>query len=203
MEYPRWLRIVVWPETVGDMSEPTIPEAPGSEFRSAFVHMRLMGYPEDRFPTWFTEKISEEERQTAERTTQAPMEAPINDQPQWVVHFGPDQLSQPHWYYGTAANYAGSRAQALASHAQMYLRSNIPLREDIQNARHRRFPAPPSPEACPLSHFNSHSCSVMENEDLLEPVLAQMALQRSRVMEWVAENSARRTWSTDDEGETS
>ncbi|KIO19116.1 hypothetical protein M407DRAFT_31238 [Tulasnella calospora MUT 4182] len=133
-EYPRWFRVIVWPETAADARDPAIPEAPAEEFRDAFARMRKMGYSADRFPAWFMEKVQEEDRPSAE-VMQAPVEAPVRSQSDWVAHFGPAYLTQPHWRYGTAAEHAASVARAFATRARSYPQFHDPLRENITDPR--------------------------------------------------------------------
>lgn len=129
MSYPRWFRVILWPETAGDMTDPAIPEAPTVEFRDAFVRMRKMGYPEERFPGWFMEKITEEDRHRV-GVLQAPAEAPVTGQSDWVARFGPAYLTQPHLLYSTAAEHAAKLARAFTTRAQRPLRFAALLRRN-------------------------------------------------------------------------
>lgn len=187
MDYPRWLRIIIWPETAEDMSEPMVPEASEAEFRHAFIRMREMGYAEDRFPSWFIEKIRDEDRQLARQSTKAPEEALTSTQSEWVIHFGPEQLTSTHWRWGSAADYAVSSARSLAARSQLSLKWGHPLRKEIENARLRQYPA---------------SSSVIPSLNTLATA-SQSEAGRTRVMTWLAANEIRSSRSSDNQDGTS
>ncbi|KAG8928511.1 hypothetical protein FRC01_005832 [Tulasnella sp. 417] len=193
MDYPRWLRIIIWPETAGDMSEPTVPEASETEFRNAFIRMREMGYPEDRFPPWFTEKILDEDYELARQITQAPVQAPTSIQSEWVIHFGPDQLSHNHWVWGSAADYAASSARALAARAQLSLRWGHPLREKIKDPGLRHYPAS-------VSHMSSTNAPAGLGDIVSTGgSTSHGEIGQSQVITWLAENGVRSGESLDNQ----
>ncbi|KAG9043128.1 hypothetical protein FS837_009969 [Tulasnella sp. UAMH 9824] len=159
-DYPRWLRIIIWPETAGDMSEPTVPEASEAEFRHAFLRMREMGYPEDQFPPWFIEKIPNEDQQLARQITHEPREALT--------------------VWGSAADYATSSAQASAAQSQLALQWGHPICEEIKSPRLRRYPASLSQESSPNTPTalgNLLATNILQPED-----------GRARVTTWLADS---------------
>ncbi|KIO19633.1 hypothetical protein M407DRAFT_30704 [Tulasnella calospora MUT 4182] len=172
-DYPRWLRIIVWPETASDTSEPTVPEASEAEFRNAFVRMREMEYPEDRFPSWFIEKIPDEDLQLARQVPQAPAEAPTSIQSEWEIHFGPEQLSP--------------------ARAQLSLRWGHPLRNEIESLRLRYYPASPSQ----LPSLDAPTAQV--DTSITEAQSSQSEVCRSRVITWLAETRVRSHGSLDNQ----
>lgn len=121
LEYPRWFRLLVCPETKDDLTEPKITEALSEEFRQTFRLMRMKGFPETRFPAWFMEKIRQEDREQADRDTQAPTQAPRPDQSDVSNNFGPEDLSTKTWKSPTIQSQATHTARALQSRMQLTL----------------------------------------------------------------------------------
>ncbi|KAG8903787.1 hypothetical protein FRC01_008994 [Tulasnella sp. 417] len=142
MEYPLWFRVIIWPKTAGDARDPAIPEASAEEFSDALDRMLKMGYPKNRFPAWFIEKVQGTGRHGGE-LWQAPVEAPIRNQSEWIAHFGPAYLTQPHPRYGMAADYAVTLARAFAARARSYPRFHASA---IQRQDSSQSPDGDSPE---------------------------------------------------------
>lgn len=168
------------------MTEPAIREAPVEEFRAAFIQMRWMGYPEERFPAWFMEKIQEEDRQRAGHS-QAPEEAPISGQSSWVAKFGPACLTQRHRLYGTAEEHASRVAQAFATRSRGPLKLRVPFREGIKNPRYRYYP-PGSFTPSPAIEQEAHAGSGKKGP--LSHSASMSEIQSSRVTRWLADTSA-------------
>ncbi|KIO27620.1 hypothetical protein M407DRAFT_23185 [Tulasnella calospora MUT 4182] len=200
MSYPRWFRIILWPETAGDMTDPAIPEAPIEEFRNAFVQMRLMGYPKDRFPVWIMEKIREEDRQSAS-LLQAPAEAPVGGQSDWVAKFGPAFLTRPHRIYGTAAGHAARVARAFATRAQQPMRFSGSFRYGIVNPKHRSAPVISIPTPA-TEIVQQQPPLASENGDSFDQSDSQPEFLSSRATRWIADREVGPNAQSDDQAKS-
>lgn len=151
--------------------------------------MREVGYPEDRFPSWFMEKIPNEDRQLARQITQAPVEVLTSTQSEWVIHFGPNQLTRTHLVWGSAADSATSSARASAARSQLALQWGHPMRKEIESPRLRLYPAS-------FSHVPSPNTPARGNSLAID--MSQPEAGRARVTTWLAENNIRSRRSSDD-----
>lgn len=121
LEYPRWFRLLVCPETRDNFTEPSIPEASPEEFRKTFFDMRAKGFPEIRFPAWFMDKITQEDRDRADREEQAPTQAPSSGQSYSSHDFGPNDLSKRTWRNPPAQERAARTVHAVQGRMQAFL----------------------------------------------------------------------------------